>query len=68
MHFFYVQGSILKHALHIKYYFSFFASPKKERKKGAHFAEVFFRLICRTPKNHLISAKFLPRLQKFLTH
>ena len=46
---------------------SFFAAPKKERKKGAFFYEVFFMLFYRTHKNRLKSAKFLPGLHKFLT-
>ena len=46
---------------------TFFAAPKKERKKGAFFYEVFFKLFYRTLKNRLKSAKFFPRLRKFLT-
>jgi hypothetical protein len=42
-------------------------SKKQNQKKGAFFYEVFFMLFYRTHKNRLKSAKFSPRLQKFLT-
>ena len=46
---------------------AFFASPKKEPKKGAFYEGVFLCFSIEHMKNRLKSAKFFPRLQKFLT-